>query len=193
MHINAKTEEKGKNEHEETTAKTEEKEEKTTPVKTSKSVKVSWSERLDQCKAFRKENGHCKIPTSYKKDKSLGNWVQETRRNFKLLKTGKVPRRHLSDEMIEELESIEFHWGFTPDPNSPESDASWEANFNKLQEYKETHGSFDMDNESPLGTWAKVQRKQKKCRDSKTKTFTNKKRVDMLSEIDFNWDGDRNI
>jgi hypothetical protein len=99
----------------------------------------------------------------------------------------------LTDEQVEELDSVGFHWGFTPDPNSPESDASWEANFTKLREYKHSHGSFDMADDSPLATWAKVQRKQKKHRDSKVKTFINKQRVDKLSEIDFNWDGDRKI
>jgi hypothetical protein len=109
------------------------------------------------------------------------------------MKQGKKPRKMLTDDQIGLLDAVGFDFGFKPDPNSPESDASWEANFNKLREYKDVHGSFDMPKDSPLATWAKVQRKQKKCRDSKMKTFINKERVAKLSEIDFDWGGDRNI
>jgi len=105
----------------------------------------------------------------------------------------------LTDDQIEQLDEIRFHWGWTPDPNlSAESDASWEANFAKLQEYKESHGNFDVPMEevgslSLLATWAEVQRNQKYLRDMKRKILTTKARVDKLEEIGFDWDGDRKI
>jgi len=154
-----------------------------------------WNVRLEECKAYREKFGHCKIPTNYKDNKSLGIWVQETRRNFKLAKQGKKARSPLKDDQIEQLDDIGFHWSWTPDPNlTAESDTSWEVNFAKLQEYKESHDNFDVPMDgglSSLATWAKVQRNQNNLRDTKRKTFITKKRIDKLNEIAFNWDGDR--
>lgn len=171
--------------------------EKKSPKKANKGPRTSWNARLDECKAFRKKFGHCKIPTNNKDNKSLGIWVQETRRNFKLAMQGKDPRHRLTDDQIAKLDEIGFHWGWTPDPNaSPESDASWEANFAKLQEYKESHGNFDVPMEGEflsLAKWARAQRNQNNLRVTKRKTFITKKRVNKLDEIGFDWDGDRKI
>mmetsp|Transcript_6959 Transcript_6959/g.12902 ORF Transcript_6959/g.12902 Transcript_6959/m.12902 type:complete len:219 (-) Transcript_6959:1296-1952(-) len=164
--------------------------------KTKKAIKISFDGRLKQCKAFREKFGHCKMPTHNKEDKSLGIWVQEIRRNYKLTKQGKKARCKLTDEQIEELDKVEFHWGYTPDPNSPESDASWNINFAKLQEYQKAHGDFNIpmtDQFSNLSKWAKAQRKQKNFRETKRKTFITKERVAKLEEIGFDWNGDRDI
>lgn len=175
---------------------------KTSPATRPKARKnVSWDERLNQCKEFRKKNGHCKIPTNYKEDKSLGIWVQEIRRNFKLMMTGKKPRWELTQEQIDELNETEFHWGFTPDPNKfPETDVSWEKNFSKLKKYKQTHGNFDVPMNDKgdssiweLGKWVRVQRAQKNLRDTKRKCFITKERIKKLDAIGFNWDGPRKI
>jgi Helicase associated domain len=180
-------------------------EKKSASKKASKGPSVSklerWNIRLEQCKAFRKQFGHCKIPTNYKENKALGIWVQETRRNFKLAKQGlKAPRCPLTDEQIAQLDGVEFHWGWTPDPaTSAESEASWEANFAKLQEYKDSSGNFDVPigkgvvGLSSLGTWVRVQRHQNYLRDTKRSSRMTKSRVDKLKSIDFDFDGDRDV
>ena len=159
---------------------------------------VCWKERYSECKEFRKNNNHCKIPTNFKENKSLGIWVQEQRRNFKKQMKGEKPRKELTQEQIEMLDEIGFHWGFTPDPNkSLEPDASWEKNFAKLQEYKKAHGDFDvpMDDAaySKLGKWTRVQRSQKNLRDTKRKCFIKPDRIKKLDGIGFNWKGPRKI
>jgi len=163
----------------------------------SKSNRKNWNARLEECKEFKEKFGHCKIPTAYKDNYSLGVWTQEQRRNFKLVKQGMKPRGTLSDERIEKLDEIGFHWGFTPDPNlSAESDASWDANFKKLQEYKDSFGTFDVPMESgssALAKWARVQRFQHNLRKTKRKTHITKERVTQLTQIGFNWDGPRKI
>jgi hypothetical protein len=179
----------------------------TTKAKRDSSTKINmdrWNVRLEECKQYREEFGHCKIPTAYKDNKSLGIWVQEMRRNFKLLKQGKEPRYKLTDEQIEMLDQVGFHWGWTPDPTkSAETDSSWESNFAKLQEYQTSYGSFDMMEEDATTTtgsssisldkWARVQRNQYKKREQKIKTFMTKDRIKMLNEIGFNWEGPRKI
>lgn len=168
---------------------------KNAPTKV-KCVRVSWNDRLKQCKEFQKKHGHCKIPTCLKDDKSLGVWVQEMRRNFKLMKTGKKPRTKVTDEQVASLDEIGFEWGYKPDPTAPESDASWKANFEKLKEYKEKHGDFDIPIEGAtenLGKWTRVQRLQNNLRDTKRKCFINKERINQLKDIGFDWKGNRKI
>jgi hypothetical protein len=159
-----------------------------------------WNARFEECKEYCKKFGNCKIPTSYKENKALGIWVQENRRNFKLQKQGMKPRMELTDEQIEKLDEIGFHWGWTPDPNrSAETDASWDANFAKLLEYKESNGDFDipMDESkksvSELAKWARVQRNQYNLRETKRKSFMTKERVKKLEGIGFDWDGPRTL
>ena len=169
--------------------------EKKATKKPARSFKPSWDQRYDQCIVYRKENGNCKIPTGFKENKGLGIWVQEQRRNYKLLKQGKKPRAKLTDEQIAKLDDIEFHWGFKPDPNSAESDASWQANFEKLKEYKESNGGdFDvpMETFAELAKWTRAQRNQYNLRATKRKTFITKERVKQLEGIGFDWGGLRN-
>jgi Helicase associated domain len=156
-----------------------------------------WNAHFEECKEFAKKHGHCKIPTSYKDNKALGVWVQETRRNYKLMATGGKPRAPLSDEQVEKLNDIEFHWGFTPDPSTTaESETSWEANFAKLKSYKETNGDFDVPMQGTsvnLAKWARAQRHQNNLRATKRKSFMTKERVKQLDSIGFDWDGPRKI
>jgi len=167
--------------------------------KGSSSKRLTWSDRLVQCKEYREKFGNCKIPTCIKDDghKSLGIWVQEVRRNYKLQMKGEKPRRALTEEQIEQLDELEFHWGFKPDPNAAkELDSSWEANFQKIQEYKGSNGDFDVPMEgdtAKLATWARVQRTQKYYRDTKRKCFITTERIKKLKGIGFDWDGERKI
>lgn len=176
------------------------KEEKTSkPVTKGRKNAVSWEKRCAECKDFLEKNNHCRIPTDFKENKSLGIWVQETRRNFKAMMMGKKPRKFLTPEQIDQLDEIEFHWGFKRDPNKiPETDESWETNFAKLNQYKKTHGNFDVpvdveDNKvlRKLGIWVRVQRTQKYYRDTKRKCFITKKRIKQLSDAGFDWKGNR--
>ena len=161
-----------------------------------KRVSVSFEERLQQCKDFKKKNGHCKIKTNSKEHNNIGIWVQEKRRNYKLIKTGKKPKAKVTDEQIEMLDEIGFEWGFKPDPNSSESDSSWEGNFAKLKEYFEANGNFDVPLDGDyefLGKWTRVQRLQKKKKDSKCKSFITPDRIKKLTKINFDWGGPRKV
>lgn len=165
------------------------------------SQRFSWEERYDQCKQFRKKNNHCKIPTSFKENKSLGIWVQEQRRNFKAMMKGAKPRRVLTMEQIDKLNEIGFYWGAEPDfSKCPQSDASWKKYFAELEKYKESHGNFDVpindENDaslSKLARWTRIQRTQKNFRDTKRKCLITKERIAMLNGIGFDWKGPRKL
>lgn len=112
--------------------------------------------------------------------------------------TGKKPRIELTPEQVEKLNAINSHWGFTPDLNkSAESDASWEANFVKLQVYKKSKGDFDVPLDKSeslsLSKWTRVQRNQNNLRTTKRKCFISKERIKKLDAIGLNWDGSRKI
>jgi hypothetical protein len=166
---------------------------KVTPTKTKRR---SFEERLAECKAFRDKHNHCKIPTTEKYDKSLGIWVQEIRRNYKLQMTTGKARKTISAEQIASLDAIGFHWGFEPAAGAPQSDEMWETSYEQARKYHEAHGNFDIPadyEDAFLAEWVCVQRDQKKRRDSKMKCNINKQRIQKLDEIDFNWDGPRKL
>ena len=159
-------------------------------------ARPSFEDRLEECKAFRDKHGHCKIPTTKSYDKSLGIWVQEMRRNFKLKMTTGKPRQKISAEQIASLDAIGFEWGFKPAAGAPQSDESWEANYEQARQYHEENGNLDVPTDYKdafLAEWVCVQRDQKKRRDSKMKCNINKKRIKMLDDIGFNWDGPRKL
>ena len=68
---------------------------------------VNWREKLDALETFRKEQGHCNVPSNYR-DKKLATWVKCQRRQYKLYWDGKPSA--MSPERILELEKIGFEW-----------------------------------------------------------------------------------
>ena len=176
-----------------------------TTATTKKSrTKLSFGEQLMECTEFKTKFGHCKIKTNgTDSNKGLGIWVQEMRRNFKLQMTTGKPRSRISEEHIQQLNNIGFHWGFTPKAGLPQSDEAWNAALEKVTQYHKDFNTFDIevkeeDNKNGggaqllyLAEWVCDQRDQKKRRDSKMKSNMNKTRVDLLTKIKFNWGGQR--
>jgi len=70
------------------------------------------------------------VPQRYKEDPKLGSWVDTQRQSWK---RGKIP-----DHRISKLDSIEFVW--EPVKSGVATDPKWNARFEKLKVYKETHG-----------------------------------------------------
>lgn len=68
---------------------------------------VNWREKLDGLSLFRREHGHCNVPSNYR-DKKLATWVKCQRRQYKLYWDGKPSA--MSPERILELEKVGFEW-----------------------------------------------------------------------------------
>lgn len=64
-----------------------------------------WKQRLQQLKEFKEENGHVKLNKS---NGQLGSWVETQRTEYRFKMEGQ--HTHLTDERINELESIGFVW-----------------------------------------------------------------------------------
>ncbi|CAJ1932802.1 unnamed protein product [Cylindrotheca closterium] len=65
-----------------------------------------WDERYKELVKFFRENGHSKVPKSYKKNPSLSVWVKCQRRQFKLLQAGKPS--YISEDRIRLLSELNF-------------------------------------------------------------------------------------
>lgn len=65
-----------------------------------------WEEKYKELYQFWRENGHSKVPKSYKKNPSLSVWVKCQRRQYKLLLAGKAS--YISEDRIRMLKSLDF-------------------------------------------------------------------------------------
>jgi hypothetical protein len=68
---------------------------------------VNWREKLDALEVFRREHGHCNVP-SKNTDKKLATWVKCQRRQYKLYWDGKPSA--MSPDRILQLEKVGFEW-----------------------------------------------------------------------------------
>ena len=64
-----------------------------------------WDERFQELKKYMETHGHCNVSIRHG---SLGVWVNNQRRNHRLLKEGKSSV--MSEDRIHKLESIDFCW-----------------------------------------------------------------------------------
>lgn len=68
---------------------------------------VNWREKLVALAVFRKDHGHCNVPSNFQ-DKKLATWVKCQRRQYKLYWDGKPSA--MTPDRIAELERAGFEW-----------------------------------------------------------------------------------
>jgi hypothetical protein len=64
-----------------------------------------WNQQYEKLVAFQRKSGHCKVPSKYEQDKSLGNWVERQRRNNR--------NNKLRPDRKELLDKLNFAWKAT--------------------------------------------------------------------------------
>lgn len=74
---------------------------------------VIWRERHAQLLEYKKNFGHCRVPSYSKKYPQLASWVKCQRRQFKLFWEGK--RSSMSTERTKLLDDIGFTWEVRPE------------------------------------------------------------------------------
>ena len=72
--------------------------------------KASFDERFDQLVEFKKQFGHCFVPSQYAENTALGHWCSNLRVAYNQLQKGQNPRTNLSADRMERLEKIGFAW-----------------------------------------------------------------------------------
>jgi hypothetical protein len=90
-----------------------------------------WESRFQELVAFQLQHGHCCVPTKYKEDPSLAQWVKRQRYQYRLLQLAKPTS--MASERQASLEQLGFIWDL--------HDAVWEDRFNDdLFVFKQIHG-----------------------------------------------------
>jgi hypothetical protein len=134
-----------------------------------------WHQQYEKLVEFKRTNVHCRVPNRYDRDKSLGIWVSEQRKNHNNNKM-RPDRKKLLDE-------IGFVWKADADRNT--NDKLWLQQYEKLVEFKRKKGHCIVptkyEPDRSLGHWVRNQR---------TSHIDNKIRLDrkeLLDVIEFVW------
>jgi hypothetical protein len=137
-----------------------------------------WHQQHEKLVEFKRKSGHCRVPTRYEQDKSLGDWVSKQRRNH-FNNTMRLDRKRLLDE-------VGFVWKVQGDRNIDINDKVWHQQYEKLVEFKRKKGHClvprrKYEQDRSLAKWVSHQRNHHK---------NNKLRLDrkkLLDEIEFVW------
>ena len=153
----------------------------------------TFEERCNQLLLFKKEFGHCFVPSDYP---SLGRWCSAIAKARNLIQKGMAPNRILRQDMIERLEEIGFHW-------NSQNTVLFEKHCRELEVFKEEFGHCNVPQRYPgnpsLGHWCRNMRtsyhriqmgKEEPNRIQKEMKRTCKlsqDRIKRLEEIGFQW------
>lgn len=140
-------------------------------------IESSYQEGMNALKAFKKENGHCRVENKYITDDGykLGSWVSHRRKDYKT----KSPS--LTTKRIQALEKLGFIW----DP----IECSYQEGLDELIIFKQESGHCNVTtdyitkNNFNLGFWVARQRKNYR---GKSKSLTPK-RIAQLDALGFIW------
>jgi hypothetical protein len=88
----------------------------------------SWNQRFEELKEFRRNHGHCLVPSRYPETPELGVWVGTQRTQYRLYmkaKEGGNPTvSSMNEDRVRALEALGFTWGLrngrTTGPSSME-------------------------------------------------------------------------
>jgi superfamily II DNA or RNA helicase len=139
----------------------------------------SWDDRLAELIQFKAKNGHFEVPLNCTEVPKLGRFVRNMR--------AKRNNVTLLPDRIAKLDGIGFNWVSSKKVlvGGEGITAEWQASFDELLEYYETHGSCNVPYTWPqnprLAHWVSRQRhlkRQKKL---------HPKREEKLKRIGFNW------
>ena len=86
----------------------------------------SWNDRYSQLLEYKAEHKNCLVPQHYSKNKALGTWVANQRKQYRLRSEGK--QSFLTEERIKLLSEVGFVWSHQGN--------SWNDRHSQLLEYK---------------------------------------------------------
>lgn len=100
--------------------------------------KRQWFMSYQELVAFYQIKGHCRVPQNYSSNPTLGTWVHNQRRKFKL--------GVMADERIKLLERLNFQWEISRGGERLDYPAcpKWETMFSKLCAFKNKYGHCEV-------------------------------------------------
>lgn len=142
-----------------------------------------WPQRFEELLEFKKENGHCNVPYSYKPNEALGLWVVYQRHQYRRKHEGKSS--YINEERIEALDKLGFEWNLDNKFNK-----QWQERFDELVEFKKRHGHCNVSRDRHngiLGRWVSYQRSQYNKRFEGKVSYISKGRIEALEQLGFQW------
>jgi len=108
--------------------------------------KRQWFQKYNELIAFQKLKGHCRVPQVYPPSPTLGTWVHNQRRKYKL--------GCLSNDRIQLLDRIDFQWEVSRGGERVDYPAcpKWETMFTKLCAFKNKYGHCEVSSSMVDGT-----------------------------------------
>jgi hypothetical protein len=97
-------------------------------------VKKTWEERLEELKEYKKVHGDANVPTLSKENPSLGHWVHDQRKQYRLFNEKK--QTAMTTNRIDQLEAVGFKWALQRHTTMK----SWNERFEELKSYKQQKG-----------------------------------------------------
>jgi hypothetical protein len=141
---------------------------------------------------YKKNHGNVDVPTNFPEDPSLGHWVNRIRQSYRVISEGERPYNPLSEEQIEQLNSIGFK--FTVRGHQAKF-KSFEERVEELMEYASVHGDVNVpktykDN-VPLARWCdKIRtsyRDQKEGKKTARRYELTDDQIQQLEQMGFKW------
>jgi hypothetical protein len=140
---------------------------------------AAGEDRLSELADYRKNHGHCNVPSCYSEYTKLGYWVAYQRTQYKLHLKGKTSI--MTTYRIQELESLGFEW------NS--YDAAWKKRLSELAAYRKIHGHCNVPQHYceniQLGSWVSKQRRNYKLHQEGKKSPMTPLRIQALESLSF--------
>lgn len=157
------------------------------PTKTRKRgwVKKTWEQRLEELKAYKAQHGDCNVPTLSKTNPSLGHWVHDQRKQYRLYVSSK--QTSMTHIRVAKLEAIGFKWALQKHTCMK----SWAERYAELAKYKDEHFNTNVPirwKKNPsLGQWVSTQRQEYGNFMAGKKSNMTQSRIDTLNSIGFVW------
>jgi hypothetical protein len=149
-------------------------------------TKRLWEERFEELKAYKDVHGTCSVPTMSQTNPSLGYWVHDQRKQYRLYKNG-INTSSINQDRIQKLESIGFEWK----KQSHTAATSWSQRYNQLIEYKSKYNHTNVPirwkENRGLGQWVSTQRQEYLHYLMGKKSNMNTSRIERLESIGFVW------
>ena len=133
---------------------------------------------VEALKRYYEDHGNINdIPDNYltNEGRNVAGWLRGKRRDYH--------KRHISDEMVELLNSMEFAW---------EKKSQWDIGYEHAKKYYEEHGNIDVpygytdESGRYVGRWIYSQRREYR------NGSLNMNRIKLLEEIEMIWELPKN-
>ena len=146
----------------------------------------AWTANFVELRAFRKLKGHCRVPCKYAANPRLATWVCNHKSAYAAAKKGTSGAVKLTQERIDKLESLGFHWGRKfPDP------PSWGDQFTQLAEFQKEMGHCNVPvhptDPSALAKWVSWQRHEHKRFRQGRDSLLTLDQIEKMNQIGFKW------